>query len=66
MWRGWRTDLERRGHHNLLEQKDVAGKVFKRFLAGGPLTLISKLWPKGQASLLTSFLSFPFFFFFFL
>ena len=52
MWRGWRTVRERQSHHNLLEQKDVAGKVFKRFLAGGPLTGISKLWPKGQASLL--------------
>ena len=38
MWRGWRTDLERQGHHNLLEQKDVSGKVCKRFSAGGPLT----------------------------
>ena len=54
------TDMKRQGLHNLLEHEDVAGKVFKRFLAGGPLTLISKLWPKGQARLLTCFLSFFF------
>ena len=49
MWRGWRTVWERQSHHNLLEQKDVAGKVFKRFLAGGPLTGIRKTVAQGPS-----------------